>query len=513
MFKILITSSIALSLIACSTVPFKKVKLRKEDMIQKMPGVKSTDSQDTGLGLVPAHYKELKYPEFTYVAPYPSDYRIELDSNTVVYLYPSPSLPLIKMDITFEESNISANEAEFPIYSTLGSMYKRGGTESFAPDVLEDTLEFQSTYLSVSLNERTSRLSVNSLKNNFPQALDILKDLVLKPKFDSKRLSVYKQQVTQALEHKYDKPSSISSDLYSHVMFGTHPSNWGLRVNEVKKLTPKKLSQFAKANFQGKKLYIGISGDFQKEEMILQIKKFLAELKPRTTTPEHLYPPTINNQAGIYIIDFPSKQTQIRMGQAFLQRPHPDYYPAAVASYILGAGGFTSRLVASIRTEHGLAYSVGSFTSSNYRRPSTSGIRLQTKVTSTTQAIELAFEEIKKLTIEGPTDQEVERAIEGMIASIPSLFDTPESTIDAFIYSEMRGRKASHYKDYPVALRKVTQARIQEVLKKYFTPEKMLITLVGPLAELNDPKVQIGAPLDSLGSVNVLTIQDLDKRK
>lgn len=461
---------------------------------------------------VPQHYSQINFPEFTYQTPNPLDYRIKLDDHTILYLYPSKQLPIIKLDFYFEESNETDQEDLFPAYSLLGSNYKRGGTQRFTPAQLEDTLEFQSTSISVSLSNRTSSISINSLKEHFPDALGLMKEITLNPKFDQSRLEVFKQQLLQVIKHKYDKASNISSDLFSTVMYGTHPNTWSLTESEVLDLTPQQLAKLSQQNFTGQKLYIGVSGDFEKDSIITQIQSLLKTWKTRKTEPTYLPAPKLRKEPGIHVIDFPSTQTQIRMAQEFVQRPHADFYPSTIASYILGSGGFSSRLVAKVRTEYGLAYGISSFTQSNYFQKGLSGVRLQTKVESTTQALQLIQQEIVRLTEEGPTDQEMQSAIEGLIASLPSVFDKPESTVDAFIYSERRGRTMTHYVDYPKALRQVTKAQVQEVLKKYFSPEKMIVTLVGPLEKMNNDSLQTGPALDSLGDYKLWTLKDLESR-
>lgn len=502
----------ALALLAsCSQAPVSQPKSTQSLKVQADSSViQATQLQAQD---IPNHYKDIQFPEFNYTPPKPLDYRVELDSNTIAYLYPSQQLPIVKLDLYFEEANLSDDESKLAPYSLLGSNYKRGGTEKYTPEALEDTLEFESIQISVNLSERSSSININTLKEQLPQALDLMQEIVLKPRFDAARLEVFKQQINQAIKHKYDKPANISKDLFSQVMKGPHPSNWSLTVDEVNQLKPEQLKQLSHTNFQGKKLYIGVSGDFEKEAMIQTLKDMLSKWKTRNLEAKHIAPPQLNSQAMIHVYDFPSTQTQIRMAQPFLQRPHPDYYPTSIANNILGSGGFTSRLVASIRTEHGLAYSVGSFAQSNYEHPGMTGVVLQTKVESSTQALELIKKEILRLTEEGPTDLELQNAKDALTASLPSLFNTPESTVDAFIYSERRGRSFTHYEDYPKALAQVTKEQVQAALKKYFDPDKMVITLVGPLDKLKDGQFQTGPSLDSLGQIQIWTQEDLEKRK
>ena len=97
---------------------------------------------------------------------------------------------------------------------------------------------------------------------------------------------------------------------------------------------------------------------------------------------------------GVFLVDKSITQANIKVGFRGLKRPHPDYYPLSVASYIFGSGGFTSRLVAKVRSEKGLAYVVRSFVESNYYNTGTVGFYLQTKVESGGLAIRLCLKEL-----------------------------------------------------------------------------------------------------------------------
>ena len=186
------------------------------------------------------------------------------------------------------------------------------------------------------------------------------------------------------------------------------------------------------------------------------------------------------------------------MNQPFLKRPHPDYYPAAVASFILGGGGFSSRLTTRIRSDEGLAYSVYSTVGNSYFDSTLTTIALQTKAEQTGFALKLIEEEILKLAKEGPTEEELLLAKKTLIESLPSLFATSEDIAYNFAEDEFIGKKANHYTKYIQEIESVSKEQVQAMISKYFAPEKMTISIVGPAVAWKDLQNVKIIPLDSL---------------
>ena len=173
----------------------------------------------------------------------------------------------------------------------------------------------------------------------------------------------------------------------------------------------------------------------------------------------------------------------------FVKRPHKDYYPTAVASFILGGGSFSSRLMTRVRSDNGLAYSIHSRAENDYRDEAFVTIHLQTKVESAALALKLIREEIEKLQKEGPTDEELAHAKKTLIESLPSLFDTPANSTILFARDQLLGKNE---------INAVTKDQVKEMIAKYFDPNKMTTSIVGPAEKLKDVGTFTQIPIDSL---------------
>jgi len=216
---------------------------------------------------------------------------------------------------------------------------------------------------------------------------------------------------------------------------------------------------------------------------------------------------------GVYLVDKELTQASIQVGFPGVQRPHPDYYKLTLANYIFGSGGFTSRLALKVRTEAGLAYSVRSFVQSSYYRRGTVGFRLQTKTESGTQAIQLCFAEMQKLIKEGATIKELQAAKDALILSLPSLFDTPNSIASIFAQSEIWNRDKDHFVNYPKIISSITLDDVNEIFKKYFVRDSARIVVVGPKKVLWGETVAKATSLSQFGDVQMLSTDEIEKRK
>jgi zinc protease len=151
-----------------------------------------------------------------------------------------------------------------------------------------------------------------------------------------------------------------------------------------------------------------------------------------------------------------------------------------------------------VRSDEGLAYSVYSAVGNEYRDTALTTIALQTKVESVDFAVKLVFEEVEKLAKDGPTAEELAQAKKSLVESLPSLFDSPEATAVIFAKGELLGKTYDHYLEYVKEINAVTAEQVKAMIAKYFSRDKMTISIVGPVAKFDALKPFTVLSLDSL---------------
>lgn len=464
-----------------------------ETVVPAAQDVPATASQ------VPASYKDVAFPEFQYVTPYPKDFRVEVAPGIVGYIVSDRSLPLVNFSVYFDETSGVADLKDEAPRSMVGTMLRRGGGGGFTPNALDDSLEFISAGLSSSVGTFSSMFDIDCLSKDFAEMLNLARQVLTAPAFDGAQLEIVKANYVTAYDRRYDTPAKVLSALKSKVNYAPNPRLWDANADEFKAVTPADVKRLASGVYSSKKIIFALSGDVDRDSAVTMMKDFFANWKVESTKPSVVPTPlAFLNKPGTYVVDKDITQANIAMNQPFVKRPHQDYYPAAVASFILGGGSFTSRLMNRVRSDEGLAYSVYSSVGNDYRDTAMTTIALQTKVESVDFALKLVFEEVEKLAKEGPSAEELDQAKKTLIESLPSLFDSPSSTAILFAKGELVGKTFDHYLDYVKEINAVTADQVKAMVAKYFSKEKMTISIVAPVAKLEALKPFTVVPLDSL---------------
>lgn len=472
---------------------------------------------------IPQHFQDIKYPEFHYQAPNPEEYRVPITDSIIAYLVPDRRLPWIQMGIYFEETTLPAKPEQSAAVALLGPMLRRGGSQSLSPEVLDDSLELLAASIHGDFGSFHSSMSLQCLSRDFPKVFAMMEDLFSSPRFDQERLEIQKASYLQNIAHKYDQPQNVLDYLNHYTMYQSNPRMWNARPEEVKAISSETLRQMAQGRFQPRHVVLSLSGDFDRDSMVVTLRNFFGRWQGRKQEERNSLdssllntpaPLQFKNLPGIYLVDKKTTQANILLEQPFVRRPHPDYYAAALASYILGGGGFTSRLTERVRSNEGLAYSIYSYAKSDYDEIATTGIALQTKVSSAAYALKLIREEILKLAQEGPSDQELESAKQSLLESFPGLFDSPQAMASIFARSEIWGRNLNHFRVYPEKIRAITAADIQRCIAQWFEPSKMTVSIVGPVDLLlqADSTHQTSLNQVGFGSVQIVPLDSLEIR-
>ena len=483
-------------LAACSSAPVPETATAAQPVPVAEPAAKPVAEAPS----VPASYKDVVFPEFRYVAPIPADYRVEIADGISGYVVSDRSLPLVHLTVFFEESNLPATVKDEAASEMVGSMFRRGAGGGMTANALDDSLEFISASLSTSAGTFLASFGINCLSKDYTSMLELAKKVLTAPAFDKDQLEIMKANYVTAYERRYDTPAKVLSALKSKVNYAPNARLWDATADEYKKVSVADVKRLAEGVYSSGRIVFALSGDVDRDSAVTQLKEFFAGWKvpaPKAAKPVP-QPLSFIRKPGIYVVDKDISQANISMSQPFVRRPHPDYYPTAVASFILGGGSFTSRLMNRVRSDEGLAYSIYSTAGNDYRDTAMTTIALQTKVESADYALKLIFEEVEKLAKDGPTPEELEQAKKAIVESLPSLFDSPDAVAQIFAKDELLGKKQSHYVDFVNEVNAVTAEQVKAMVAKYFDKSKMTISVVGPVAKLEKLGPFTVVPLDSL---------------
>ncbi len=232
---------------------------------------------------------------------------------------------------------------------------------------------------------------------------------------------------------------------------------------------------------------MAVSGDFDRDKMVAKLEALFADWPFKGEMPPAIPTNTAFAEPGVYLVDKDVNQGRVAMMLPGIKRDNPDYFSVLVMNDILGGGGFISRIMNSVRSDEGLAYDAHSSFPGGVYYPLTFTAGFQSKSRTVAYAASIVLNEMKKMASESVSDSELKTSKTGFIERFPRTFATKAQVANTFAQDEFTGRYAKdpeYWKQFRPRLQKVAPEEVLRVAKKYLTPDKLAILVVGQKAEI-----------------------------
>ena len=312
------------------------------------------------------------------------------------------------------------------------------------------------------------------------QALDIFDRILQRPEFPEAVLEREKVRLIGALKEADTKPETIAALTFFRLAYGQHP--YGLRssgdVETVNGLTRQDLVDFYRAHYVARRAVVAIIGDLSRDEAVAIAEEATARLPQPDTAAEPSVPPVADLTAGsARYIENPASQSHILIGAPGIRRGDPDYFPLFVGNYVLGGGGFVSRLVEEVRQKRGLAYSVYSYFSPLQQRgPFVIG--MQTKREQAPEALAVVQKTLREFLANGPTGQELEAAKQNIAGGFPLRIDSNRKLHEYLAVIGFYHLPLSYLDDFAGNVDRVTVADVKSAFARHVDPDKLVTVVV-----------------------------------
>jgi len=433
---------------------------------------------------IPSHPDKIKYQELDFQPPSPTDHRRELASGVPVYMAKSDEFPLVSITLSFQGGNYMDPPGQTGLATVMSTMIRQGGTSSHTPAELDEELDFLAANVRVSSGATTTTATVNCLTDNLDDAFELFMRMVREPGFDAERLEVVRGQTLEGLKQRDDQGFGIAMRETRMALYGdNHFAGAQPTGDGVGAITDTELRGLHAQIFHPGNLIVSVVGDFDEAEMLAFLDTAFAEWQagaaaPVVPDPAHTYSP------GLHYYEKDQPQGHVIISQRSIQRDDPDAIAMEVMNDILGGNGFTSRIMAKVRTDEGLAYTAGSMIQPGTYYPGAFFGYYFSKSESVAFAMRLVMEEFDRIRSEPVTDDELKTAKNSIIETFPRKFENKGSTMRLFIDDERTARDEDYWNTYRDKVNAVTIEDVQRVAKAHLHPEEMIAIVVGPWEDI-----------------------------
>ena len=455
--------------------------------------------------------EKLTYAPLTYTPPSAKDHRVVLRNGMVAYIIEDRALPLVNIQAMVRAGAWLEPAGKEGLARLTGSQMRAGGTRSLSAEQFDERADFLAAQIGSSMGDTSGGASVNCLADNLDDSLKLFIEMLREPRFQEDRLKLAKDQVLQDMKKRNDESTDIEGREFSVLLYGEdHISNRFTTEASIHSLTRADLAAFHDLYYYPANLTLAVSGSFTKAEMVKKLEDAFATW-PSPKRVAAAIPPGIKPAApGFYRIPKDVNQGRVSVGLPTVLRTSPDIYALEVMNEILGGSGFTSRITKTVRSNEGLAYSAGSGIGFGTYFPGRFRAAYQSKSSTVAYALQLVFEEIRKIRETPVTDEELVTIKNNLIQTFPSNFESKAQQAGTFAADEYTKRDPLYWASYRDRIQAVTAADVQRVAKQYLVPEKMITLVVGNQAEIakGDGKHDVTIEKIANGKVTELPLRD-----
>lgn len=321
-------------------------------------------------------------------------------------------------------------------------------------------------------------ISTRFLTENRAEAVDLLRQALVSPRFDQASVDRVREQVLSGLRSDEGDPNSIASRNFNALAYGDHPYGSVLdgTLASVAELTRDDIITAFKDTVARDRVYIAAAGDISADELGALLDNLLGDL-PETGAP-------LPDEAevlltgGVSVVSLNTPQSVALFGHVGIARDDPDFFPAFVANEIFGGSGRQSRLSLEVREKRGLTYGIGSYLAAYDLAHMLIG-QVASANERMAEAIEVTRQEWAKIAAEGVTETELDEAKTYLTGAYPLRFDSNASIARILVGMQLDELGTDYIVTRNERVNAVTLEDIRRVAKRIYRPEDIRFVVVG----------------------------------
>ena len=402
---------------------------------------------------------------------------IDLGRGSNVWFAENHTLPMVAVVFSFPAGSA---------YDPAG----KAGTAAFAAALIDEgagglnsnafhqALANRAIQFSANIERDNLVIQIVSLTENLPEAMHLLQVALTHPRFDAEAVARVRTQMIQSIQQNEAEPPDVARkefmrDFFNGHAYGHDPNG---EIATLSTITAEDLKSFARAHWVKGGLQISIAGDITAPAAAKLLADTLKPVSGATPPP----PPPIGKlgQPGIHVTAMAVPQPTILFGLPGIMRADPDFLPGYLANYIVGGGGFSSRLTDEVRVKRGLTYGISTGLN-NMHRASVMVGSVATRADAVRQTIQVVHDTLADFAKNGPTQAELDDAKTYLTGSFPIAFASNAGTASQLSTFQRQGLDIGYVARRNALIQAVSLADVRRVAKRLFDPARLTVVVAG----------------------------------
>ena len=397
--------------------------------------------------------------------------------NTSFWFIKDNSIPIISLSFSLRGGSSQDPDGKEGLSYLMTSAMDEG-TGKFNGIQLRQFKKLNGIKLNISTQKNKIEGSFQVISSQVEQGFELLDQVLNFPKFDKSDLEKVLKQMEASLKIDQSDLSTLSNNKFNDIFFKNN--NFSKRIKGTQKtlnnITKDDLIKHHKNSFNKKELHIGVSGDISEKSIKKYIEKVFGKFSIENVKPN--FEKFTDLPRGQKVIELDTPQSSVVFGHPGLSRSDKDYFSLRLANYILGGGGFQSRLYKQIREKKGLVYSIYSYPIS-YKHDGFMMGGFQTRNNSVFDTIDRVKDEWSKMSKQGITKKELDEAKAYYKGSFTRNFTSTISIANLLNIVQFYDLGKDYFSERDKIIENLKLEDINNMIKKKFNKDNLFFLIVG----------------------------------
>ncbi|MCX7982095.1 MAG: insulinase family protein [Syntrophales bacterium] len=419
--------------------------------------------------------ERIKYPPLRFSPPPVK--KEKLPTGITVFFLENHELPIVHISLLIRAGSIYDPPGKEGLAELTAQVMRTGGAGKWTGDEIDVRLDRMAAHIEPIVRDEFVLWRINALSKDVKEVWEIFQTILRNPVLDPRKLKTALDLKKGELKRLSDIPDKFAFREFQRLYFRGNLQGRQPTEASLDNISREDIVEFHRRHYFPENITVAVSGAVRREEIFSLLTVTFTEAWSNQPLPLAISPPNISlpDKPQCLIKDTP--QAVIITGHPAPPRLSPDYYAFEVLDFILGSGGFRSRIFQEVRTNQGLSYATGSF----YRPKNNYGLFGTYAITQNKSAF-LAFSTIERILLNIQKDlgnKEVERAKNAIIHSFVFDYSTPRQIVEREAEAFFFGWPDDFWSSYIRRVKEVSLSMVTTVARKYLVPHQMMVFILG----------------------------------